>query len=444
MTVTPYLNHAQASYVSKLDGVTDSDGTVSLAVGSNVITVEVTAEDDTTTETYTVTVTRTATLSMDATLKWLSLSGMDFGAFSSGTLSYTAEVPNSVTETTVNASVNDFGASDVIKLGGVEDSDGTISLAVGSNIITIEVTAEDGETAQTYSITVTRTPNTLATGSPTISGTARVGETLTANTSGISDDDGLTNATFAHQWISNDGTADVEIQDATSATYTLRPSDQGKTVKVRVSFADDGGNEETLTSAATPTAVQSGPSAPGYPSRLSVQWSDDGQGMVLSWTAPPGTVTGYQILRSERPALAGGTTWGHGCSTQMVVHVNDTGSDATTYTDTNVAESVIYTYRVKAINSNGVGPQSNSAEMQYRPSGYWPSGGPGTPRAPRNLEGTIKRDGTEFKWTELTWDAPDGEVTGYQILRRRPEACEYGYRVLVENTNSTSTRATAF
>ena len=32
----------------------------------------------------------------------------------------------------------------VIKLGGVEDSDGTVSLAEGSNVITVEVTAEDG------------------------------------------------------------------------------------------------------------------------------------------------------------------------------------------------------------------------------------------------------------------------------------------------------------
>ena len=32
----------------------------------------------------------------------------------------------------------------VIKLGGVEDSDDTVSLAEGSNVITVEVTAEDG------------------------------------------------------------------------------------------------------------------------------------------------------------------------------------------------------------------------------------------------------------------------------------------------------------
>ena len=50
-------------------------------------------------------------------------------------------------------------------------------------------------------------PNTPATGLPTISGTAQVDETLTADTSGISDSDGLTNVSYSYQWIRNDGTA---------------------------------------------------------------------------------------------------------------------------------------------------------------------------------------------------------------------------------------------
>ena len=48
------------------------------------------------------------------------------------------------------------------------------------------------------SATTEAAPNTLATGTPTISGTAQVGETLTADTSGVGDEDGLTNATFAY------------------------------------------------------------------------------------------------------------------------------------------------------------------------------------------------------------------------------------------------------
>ena len=91
-------------------------------------------------------------------------------------------------------------------------------------------------------------PNTSATGAPAISGIARVGETLTADVSGIADADGLDNPVFSYQWVRSDGDAYTNIQDATESTYTLVADDEGKTVTVTVSFTDDEGNEETLTS----------------------------------------------------------------------------------------------------------------------------------------------------------------------------------------------------
>ena len=93
--------------------------------------------------------------------------------------------------------------------------------------------------------------NTLPTGLPTILGALGAGETLTASESGIADADGLTGATFAWQWVSNDGTNDSDISGATAETYTLTSAEVGKAIKVRVAFTDDGGNEETLVSAAT-------------------------------------------------------------------------------------------------------------------------------------------------------------------------------------------------
>ena len=67
--------------------------------------------------------------------------------------------------------------------------------------------------------------NDEAAGVPTISGTAQVGQTLTASTSGISDSDGLTNVTYSYQWLADD----TEIDGATSSTYTLQASDNGRT-----------------------------------------------------------------------------------------------------------------------------------------------------------------------------------------------------------------------
>ena len=101
--------------------------------------------------------------------------------------------------------------------------------------------------AATEAVSAAPTSNSPATGEPTITGTVQVGETLTANTSGIADADGLDDATFTYQWLANDS----NISGATNATYPLVAEDEGKAIKVQVSFTDDAGNLETLTSEAT-------------------------------------------------------------------------------------------------------------------------------------------------------------------------------------------------
>ena len=107
-------------------------------------------------------------------------------------------------------------------------------------------------------------PNSPATGQPVITGTAQVGETLTADTSGIADENGLENVSFSYQWVADD----ADISGATGSTYTLIDSDEGKTIKVRVSFTDNGGNDETLTSEGTDAveaAAQPNSPATGQP-----------------------------------------------------------------------------------------------------------------------------------------------------------------------------------
>ena len=93
--------------------------------------------------------------------------------------------------------------------------------------------------------------NQTATGQPTITGTPQAGETLSADTSGIADANGLTNVQFSYQWIRSDGSSDTDIVGATAQTLTLTQDDVGKAIKVQVSFTDDHGFSETLTSAAT-------------------------------------------------------------------------------------------------------------------------------------------------------------------------------------------------
>ena len=108
-----------------------------------------------------------------------------------------------------------------------------------------------------YRVSLQLTDNTPAEGKPTISGTATVGETLTAAIGDIADTDGLPTTfpdDYTFEWLRRDGGTDSPITGATASTYTPVAADVGKTVKVTVSFTDDGGTGEARTSDAYPSS----------------------------------------------------------------------------------------------------------------------------------------------------------------------------------------------
>ena len=138
-------------------------------------------------------------------------------------------------------------------------------------------------------------PNSPARGAPTISRTAQVGETLTADTDGIEDDDGLADAVYSYQWLADD----ADISGATSDTYTPAYDDERKVISVKVSFADDRDFEETLTSEPT-AAVEADPDAPTEPPnapRTVRIVGDTNTSLTLTWDAPDGgtAVTEYRV-----------------------------------------------------------------------------------------------------------------------------------------------------
>ena len=90
--------------------------------------------------------------------------------------------------------------------------------------------------------------NFPAEGAVTISGTEQVGKELTATLSAITDADGLDSVSYTYQWYRVDGDTETAISDATGTTYTLVKADEGKSILVKVSFTDDAGNSEMLTS----------------------------------------------------------------------------------------------------------------------------------------------------------------------------------------------------
>ena len=156
-----------------------------------------------------------------------------------------------------NADTDITGATDSSYTLVADDEGKTIKVRVS---FTDDAVNDETLTSDATAAVIAR-PNSPATGAPAITGTAQVGETLTADTSGIADPDGLTNVSYSYQWVSNDGTADRDIAGATDSTYTLVAFDEGKTIRVRVSFTDDAANEESLTSDAT-AVVAARPNSP--------------------------------------------------------------------------------------------------------------------------------------------------------------------------------------
>ena len=142
--------------------------------------------------------------------------------------------------------------------------------------------------------------NNPATGLPIISGEPQVGERLTADVSGISDDDGIEDTTFSYQWVSNDGVTDEDIHGATASTYTLSVDQVAQTIKVRVSFTDARQSREVRNSAATEAVAATIPSEPLI---LTVTKGDQIQELDVSWKMPSSdggsAITGYKVQWKE-------------------------------------------------------------------------------------------------------------------------------------------------
>ncbi len=137
LTLAPGASSVTAELAAAVDQQDEEDETLTVAVSLGGVTVG----------SATVTI---RSVSHDATLNGLSLSGIDIGTFSDEATSYTARVEHSVETTTVTAMASHPEASVSIQPGP------DASLSVGANEIAVTVTAEDGTTTKTYTVTVRR------------------------------------------------------------------------------------------------------------------------------------------------------------------------------------------------------------------------------------------------------------------------------------------------
>ena len=100
--------------------------------------------------------------------------------------------------------------------------------------------------------------NRPATGDLEITGTAQVGQELTADVTAVADADGIVTSTAIYQWFRIDAGTETAIPGARGNLlnkYTLRDDDAGKQLRVELTFTDQLGGEETLTSAAFPSGA---------------------------------------------------------------------------------------------------------------------------------------------------------------------------------------------
>ena len=402
-----------------ISGATNATYTLVAADEGKAVKVQVSFTDDADNE---------ETLTSAATATVAAATQTNSPATGAPTISGTAQVGETLTANTSGiADADGLGnvqyeyqwLADDADISGATNATYTLADADEGKAITVRVSFTDDEgneetltSAATDAVAAASTPNSPATGAPAIGGTAQVGETLTADTSGIADEDGLSNVQYEYQWLADDS----EITGATDLTYTLADIDEGKAITVRVSFTDDADNGETLTSAATGAVAGAQPTEPpAKPRNLSATATHDS--VTLTWDDPgDDSITGYVILRR----IPGDDPEGH-----FDVLVADTGTAATTYTDGTVSAETRYTYRIKAISGARTSERSCWVHIDVPAAPV--------PDKPTGLEATV----THGQVT-LTWDDPgDDSITGYVILRRVRENNTGGdFSVLVADTGT--------
>ena len=102
-------------------------------------------------------------------------------------------------------------------------------------------------------------------GLPSITGVPRVGETLTADTSAITDENGTDRATFTYLWLKVDGANTSPITGATGKTYTPTADLAGKQININVQMTDDRGYKNTFLN------LQIDPTEPVVPTEVLVR-----------------------------------------------------------------------------------------------------------------------------------------------------------------------------
>jgi subtilase family serine protease len=137
---------------------------------------------------------------------------------------------------------------------------------------------------------------------------------------------------------------------APTTTYPDTTAVNGQTYYYKVTASNTIG-EGPLSNEANATPSATVP-APASPTNLKV--TSTTTSLTLSWTAPSGPVSSYNIYRGTAPGAEG--------TTPYATHVG-----ASPWTDPATAPNVTYYYQVTAVNTGGEGSRSNEASGDLNP-----------------------------------------------------------------------------
>jgi hypothetical protein len=216
--------------------------------------------------------------------------------------------------------------------------------------------------------------------------------------------------------IRRDGSIIVANTGNGNVTYTNTGLSPGTAYSYTVAALNGAGAGDQSSSASASTDAI----VPDAPTSLTAVAGSTPSSMIdLSWTVPAYTggavVGGYQI--TENRAGAGD-----------VVIVSNTGNTTTTYARTGLDRVTSYVYKVKAINSAGIGAASNTATLVTAPE---------LPGAPTGL--TLTAGSPAMTVISLSWTAPTengGEaIAGYRIKKNGS--------TIVNDTGTTATTYSA-
>ena len=257
--------------------------------------------------------------------------------------------------------------------------------------------------------------NNKATGGPAITGTAQVGQTLTAEIATIADADGVpAGSEFSYQWYVVDAGVETEITGAIYKTYIVPSFHEGKQLKVEIRFTDDNGYEESVTSAETAAVL---PVAPGAPQNLVATAGNTK--VILSWDAPTsgGTPASYQYRQSDDDE----SSWSEWTD------IPGSDGDTVRYTASPLANDIEYTFQIRGNNPGGYGPESDSATATPVV--------PDPPGAPQNLRTLVGHQKVILRWDPPnSGDAPDG----YEYRQSEDEGANWSeWKDIPESDGST-------